>query len=128
VSETIANVRDCEICAVGLATCAVSECQVPSAEGQGAGCPVTCARVPSAEGQMSGARCQVSRARCQVPCARMPSAVCQNAVCQVPSLCQVPCLLQTNVTVAVFRDCAMTGLTKCGRALVTVPEVPPDLT
>jgi hypothetical protein len=34
VSETVANVWALVICGVGLATCAVPECQVPSAEGQ----------------------------------------------------------------------------------------------
>jgi hypothetical protein len=80
--------------AVGLATCAVSECQVSSAEGQGhARCQVTCARVASAG-------CQVSNAGCQVPSVMMPGAGCQvpGAKCQVPGChvpgakCQVPCL------------------------------------
>jgi hypothetical protein len=30
------------------------------------------------------------------------------------------------VPMAMLRDCAMSGPTKCGRAFVTVPEVPTD--
>jgi hypothetical protein len=100
VSKTVANVW--VICAIGLATCAVSECQVPNAEGHGARCQVMCARVPSAGCQVPNAR--VPSARCQVPCARGPSAGCQvpSAVSTKDQLTVVQISL-VPVPVAVFR-------------------------
>jgi hypothetical protein len=66
--------------------------------------------VPGAGCQVPGAKCQVPGAKCRVYRTEHQLTVVQTTLVPVP--------------VAVFKDCAMTGPTKCGRAIVTVPKVP----